>query len=112
MEDAIGQVLQAWRTNQRINDFLIDNISTEGMKCTLSTRGGRNVVRQFCHVHNVRFWHLEACAKELAKGLIAFLGYLIAHQSHHRSNILLTLKQSGHSLDQAARYKLWDRDRI
>ena len=65
----LDQILEAWRTNNRINLFLIDAIDAEGMKCTLSKRGGRNVVRQFCHMHNNRVWQLEARAKDLAEGL-------------------------------------------
>jgi hypothetical protein len=42
--DLRAQVLETWRTNNRINLFLIDQISDEGMQCTLSKRGGRNVV--------------------------------------------------------------------
>ena len=158
MEHAVAQLLEAWRTNNRINLFLIDKISDEGMKCTLSTRGGRNVVRQFCHVHNNRVYALENRARDLAeelykfetkeepskkrlkecleasaerietffadcaasvpkrrgfkKGVIAHLGYFIAHESHHRGNILLTLKQCGHNLDQATRYTIWNWDKI
>ncbi len=158
MENVLQQILEAWRTNGRINTMLIDAISDEGMRCTLSKRGGRNVVRQFAHLHNVRLWQLEARAKELAqglykfetkeepskerlkehlaesggrveaffeqchaglpkrrtfkKGLIVNLSYFIAHESHHRGNILLTLKQCGHSLDSALRYKIWDWDRL
>ena len=158
MDDALEQLLEAWRTNNRISLFLIDHISDEGMKCTLSKRGGRNVVRQFCHLHNVRVWQLENRAKDLAKGLhkfdtyeepdkktlkqhfvasgerietfladslagkpkrrgfkkgvIAHLGYFIAHDSHHRGSILLTLKECGHNLDQNTRYAIWNWDKI
>lgn len=146
------------RTNNRINLLLIDRISDEGMKCTLSKRGGRNVVRRFAHLHNVRVWHLENRARDLAKGLykfeaqeepdkdklkdcllasserletfieqvvsgtakrrpfkkgiIAEVGYFIAHESHHRGNILLTLKQCGHRLDQDTQYAIWNWDKI
>ncbi|MDD5543775.1 MAG: DinB family protein [Acidobacteriia bacterium] len=158
MNLTVDQLLETWRTNNRINLFLIDHISNEGMKCTLSKRGGRNVVRQFAHLHNVRLWHLETRARDLSKGLrkfethdepdkktlkqsledsgrrietfleqcaagmskrrpskkgvIATLGYLIAHESHHRGSILLTLKECGHNLDQSVRYAIWDWDRM
>ncbi len=42
------------------------------MKCTLSTRGERNVARQFAHLHDVRVYHLQKRAGDLAEGLIAF----------------------------------------
>ncbi len=41
-------------------------------------------------------------------GLIPMVGYLIAHESHHRGSILLTLKQSGYKLDDDLRWGLWD----
>jgi len=38
----------------------------------------------------------------------AFTGYLISHESHHRGQILLTLKQSKHPIDQKTQYGLWE----
>ncbi len=153
MSVSTDALLQAWHTNNRINLFLIDRISTAGMRCSLSVRGGRDVARQFAHLHNVRMWHLENRAKDLATGLVKFqtkvtptkpelrkalkaseaavatflgdvadgvpkrrgfkqgifttLGYFIAHESHHRGSILLTLKQSGHGLDNETQYAIW-----
>jgi uncharacterized damage-inducible protein DinB len=152
------QLLEAWRINNRINLMLIARISDAGMRCTLSRRGGRNVVRQFAHLHNNRVWHLQRRAKALAqgarlfetydepdratlaaamedssrrierlirlaaegapgvrtirRGLVPYAAYFIAHESHHRGSILLTLKQCGHRLDGATQYAIWDWDRI
>jgi uncharacterized damage-inducible protein DinB len=154
----LEQVLEAWRINNRVNLLLIERISKEGMRCTLSRRGGRNVVRQFAHMHNNRIWHLQRRAKQLAvgahlfetqdkpdkktlaaqlrdsgarierlirgvmegtagmrafkRGIVPYLAYFVSHESHHRGNILLTLKQSGHAVDEKTRYAIWDWDRL
>jgi len=39
---------------------------------------------------------------------VAFLGYLIAHEAHHRGQIGWTLKNTGHPLDQKTAYGLWE----
>ena len=154
----LDELLEAWHTNNHINLYLIDCISDAGMKCSLSKRGGRDVARQFAHLHNVRVWHLEKRAKDLAQGLMTFqtkvtpnkaqllkaltasgravaaflagvlagepkrrgfkkgvfttLGYFIAHESHHRGSILLTLKECGHRLDKQASDAIWGWDQM
>jgi len=152
------QILEAWRINQRVNLRLIERISDAGMRCTLSQRGGRDVVRQFAHLHYVRVYQLAKRAKALAqgarkfethdepdrrtliealedssrrveqwirlasagapgvrtfkRGLIPTLAYLVAHESHHRGSILLTLKQCGQPVEATTRYAIWDWDRL
>jgi len=62
----------------------------------------------------------EAIGKLLEKGFTegkikgfkphpaAFLGYLISHESHHRGQIMVVLKECGHKIDQKTAYGLWE----
>jgi uncharacterized damage-inducible protein DinB len=38
----------------------------------------------------------------------SFLGYLLAHDAHHRGQITMLARQLGHPLSQSAMYGLWE----
>jgi uncharacterized damage-inducible protein DinB len=40
--------------------------------------------------------------------ITAFLGYVIAHESHHRGQIALSLKQSGHAIEKKIGFGMWE----
>ena len=46
--------------------------------------------------------------KGYQKDAINLLSYFIAHEAHHRGNILLTLKQTGHKIDRQLLYDIWE----
>jgi uncharacterized damage-inducible protein DinB len=39
---------------------------------------------------------------------VAFMGYLISHESYHRGEIGIILNQAGHPLDKKVSYGLWE----
>ncbi len=55
-----------------------------------------------------RGWEDGGNVKGFKKGVIPMLGYFISHESHHRGNMLLTLKQCGEKIPDAVKWGLWD----
>lgn len=154
----LNDVLETWEINNEINLFILRWIPPEGLEAvTLLKTGepsrGRNVARNFAHMHEVRCGKLErnlddkaetiprfegsespnaeALAGALARSAegvtrvvrtaveedrgikgwkrspVAWLVYLISHESHHRGQIAQALKQSGMRPPQEVSYGIW-----
>jgi uncharacterized damage-inducible protein DinB len=144
-------LLNAFNTNNRINQYLIDNLSPAAWKAKPADGKGRNIAAIVAHMHNVRvMWlkagkaesipaqldratvtpsqamrSLEASREALSvvmsralesdgriKGfrpdVAGFLGYLIAHDAHHRGQIAMLARQTGHPLPQKAIFGMWE----
>ena len=144
-------LLNAFNTNNRINQYLIDHLPRAAWKAKPPGGKGRTVAAMFAHMHNVRvMWLKAAKAEEIPEQLdrakvtpaqamrgleysrhalsviisraltgngrvrgfkpdvAGFLGYLIAHDAHHRGQIAMLARQTGHPLPQKAIFGMWD----
>ena len=59
----LEQLVESWQINHRVTLRLLDALSDDALKATLSTRGGRDVARQLAHVHEVRTGFAETTSK-------------------------------------------------
>ncbi len=150
-------LLNAFNTNNRINQYLIDNIPQTAWNAKPPGGKGRTIPAIIAHMHNVRVMWLKAATRGKAnaggriplsldpakvtpsqalraleqsrhglsvvmsealkddgriKGfrpdVAGFVGYLIAHDAHHRGQITMLARQSGHPLPQKAMFGMWE----
>ena len=144
-------LLNAFNTNNRINQYLIDNLPAAAWNAKPPEGKGRTVAAIVAHMHNVRVMWLKASkSQELPSQLdrttvtpsqalrglessrhalsvvisqalagngrikgfrpdvAGFLGYLIAHDAHHRGQITMLARQLGHPLPQKAMFGMWE----
>ncbi len=91
----LQQQIEALGANNRINLLLFDATTDEGMACTLSKRRGRNVLRQFAHIHDVRRMQIEKRGRKLGVQLESFP----AKEPVTRAQVRRALVTSGKALD-------------
>ena len=70
-------MLEAWRTHEAINRFMLDEVSDAGLAAIPPLKNGlpgkgRDVARQIAHMVNVRVAHFRASEKVLMKGVPDF----------------------------------------
>jgi uncharacterized damage-inducible protein DinB len=145
-------LLTSFDTNNRINQYMIENLPAEAWRAEPPAGKGRTIAAIVAHLHNVRVMWLKAAAKgskipeqldrtsvtrtEATKALeqsraalsavlksalesdgrvkafrpdvAGFLGYLVAHDAHHRGQICMLARQAGHPLPQKAMFGMWE----
>lgn len=153
-----SQIIETWQIHSRTMLHLIASIPEEAFSATLSKRGGRDISRQFAHLHSVRVTRLKAFARKegekltefekgaspdkqtiydvfkntgelmekylkscienggevsnFKRGVAPMVGYYISHEAHHRGNMLLTMKQTGHRLTDPLKFEIWEWNKI
>lgn len=150
-ESLIAELMATWRINERIDQYLIDNISEDAWNAKTPGGKGRNIAAIFAHIHNVRLMWVKAASKgsplpdkiegkevtrEDAKRALAqsasaiekileqgfstgkvssfppsaaaFLGYMLAHDAHHRGQVTMLARQVGHPVPPQAGFGLWE----
>jgi uncharacterized damage-inducible protein DinB len=152
------ELIAAWRTNNRVTTYLIENLPAELWSMTIPGSPRRTVRTLAAHIHNTRCsWikmiggaHGVAVPKTVdvrtvkpsqltralarsSEGIIAlirlgvarggsippaawqnfptdmvhFLNYFVAHEAHHRGQLIMLARQLGHRLPAEVTNGLW-----
>jgi len=78
-----------------------EQITKEGLKAAL-IESGEAIAQLFDNAG------VDGKVKGFKPHTAGFLGYLISHESHHRGQIMLALKQSGHPVDKKVQFRIWE----
>ena len=95
----LDALLEAWWTNHRLTRSLLDAVEDAGLACTLSRHGGRDVARQFAHVHDNRVAQIGKRGRGLGKDLRLFG----AKSSPTRAALEAALDDSARGVEQLFR---------
>ena len=124
--DLENQIVDTWNINNRINLYLLEAIPPDALSAGPELLEGLEKIEKetaadkklLARSLNDSGKAMETLLKKsLENGgkikgfkphVTAFLGYLVAHESQHRGQIALSLKQSGHALDKKVAYGIWE----
>ena len=144
-------LLKAFDTNERINQYLLENLPAEAWRAEPPNNKGRDVAAIVAHMHNVRVMWLKAAksadvpdqlerdkvkvpqaskaleqsrkavsavlksalegngqVKGFKPDVAGFVGYLIAHDAHHRGQICMLARQVGYPVPQKGMFGMWE----
>ena len=148
-------LLNAFNTNNRINQYFIDSIPQAAWNAAAIGGKGRTIPAIVAHMHNVRIMWLKAASrgsngkvsipeqlertvtpsqalraleqsrqalsilmsralesdgriKGFRPDVVGFVGYLIAHDAHHRGQIAMMARQCGNPLPQKTMFGMWE----
>ncbi|MGD0215226.1 MAG: DinB family protein [Terriglobales bacterium] len=143
-------LLSAFDTNDRITQYLLENLPAEAWRAEPPPKKGRDIAGVVAHMHNVRVMWLKATKGKIPEQLdrftvtpalakkaldtsraalrevlqtsleadgrikgfrpdvAGFLGYLIAHDAHHRGQITMLARQAGQPIPQKAMFGMWE----
>ncbi len=91
MADLAKQIVETWAIHNRVMLLTLEHIPDAALSATLSTRGGRDIARQFAHIHMVRVWRLGSFSKKQEVALIEF----DKGETPGREKLQAALRQSG-----------------
>jgi uncharacterized damage-inducible protein DinB len=115
--DPSASLLMSLDTNDRITRYLVEAIDPDAWRAPTLDGKGRDIAGIVAHIHNVRLMWIKAVGAALSSGegvkgfkpdVTGFVGYHIAHDAHHRGQIAMLARQSGHPLPQKIMFGTWE----